>query len=132
MLPHKHPTIMTFFIFPVLVLLLNFVAVLIGLYDLFFLTGEIMHFLGGISIAYMCVLFLRFFKKENIVSFRGKFLVVFIIVSVVSLFAVFWEFLEFLSDNFLGTSNQLGLEDTLLDLFMGILGGFLFSVFRGE
>lgn len=105
-----------------------------GIYNLFQDIWMILHFLGGASISYMSILFLRFFKEERIIEIKNKFVAVFIIVSVVSLFAVFWEFYEYLADSFLGTFYQLGLEDTLLDLVMGLFGGisvpFLVLVFR--
>jgi len=37
--------------------------------------------------------------------------------------AVVWEFLEFASDFALGTKMNLGVSDTLSDLFFGSLGG---------
>ena len=37
--------------------------------------------------------------------------------------AVGWEFAEFVSDRFFGTSAQLGLSDTLGDMLCGIVGG---------
>jgi len=37
--------------------------------------------------------------------------------------AVVWEFAEFLSDHYLGTRVQTGLDDTLLDMAMGLTGG---------
>lgn len=40
--------------------------------------------------------------------------------------ALLWEFAEFFSDRVLGSSCQLSLEDTLMDLFLGMLGGMLF------
>ena len=37
--------------------------------------------------------------------------------------AMIWEFLEFLSDAWFGTLMNLGVADTLADLFFGLLGG---------
>lgn len=37
--------------------------------------------------------------------------------------AIGWEFLEYLSDVFRGTHLNLGVRDTLSDLFFGLLGG---------
>ena len=48
--------------------------------------------------------------------------------------AVVWEFAEWLSDRYVGTQAQLGLEDTLLDMSLGIVGGLalvLVVVLRG-
>ena len=40
--------------------------------------------------------------------------------------ALFWEFAEFLSDRYFGTNSQVGLEDTLLDMLLGVVGGAVF------
>jgi hypothetical protein len=42
--------------------------------------------------------------------------------------AVFWEFAEYASDRLQGTHLNLGVEDTLHDLLMGMLGGLAFVV----
>lgn len=39
---------------------------------------------------------------------------------------VFWEFAEFVSDRFFGTHAQVGLEDTLLDMALGVAGGLAY------
>ena len=39
--------------------------------------------------------------------------------------AVYWEFAEWLSDRFLGTHAQRGLDDTMLDMSLGIAGGLV-------
>jgi hypothetical protein len=45
------------------------------------------------------------------------------ILGLTSLAAVVWEFAEFVADQKFGAHTQPGLEDTLLDLFLGLLGG---------
>lgn len=82
-----------------------------------------MHFLGGAAIAY-------FFHRASLAasghgilgpSHRGTHSV--LVFALTSTAAVFWEFAEFLSDRFFGTHAQLGLEDTLGDMLLGICGG---------
>jgi hypothetical protein len=41
---------------------------------------------------------------------------------------VFWEFAEFTSDALFGTQAQLGLDDTMLDMALGIAGGLSYAV----
>ncbi len=41
--------------------------------------------------------------------------------------AVFWEFAEWIADHTIGTTCQLSLEDTMLDLFMGFVGGAVYA-----
>jgi hypothetical protein len=83
-----------------------------------------MHFLGGVAIAY-------FFHRASIAASEwgviGPFHRVTHAVLVVSLTCtatVLWEFAEFIADRF-GAHSQLGLEDTLGDMLMGICGGIV-------
>lgn len=52
------------------------------------------------------------------------------VVGLTSFAAVVWELAEFLSDRYLGTRVQTGLEDTLLDMTMGLVGGFGYVALR--
>ena len=82
-----------------------------------------MHILGGIVIAY-------FYHGASVTASRcgiiGPFHRVTHIVLVLALTCtttVFWEFGEFIVDRTFGTQAQLGLEDTLKDMLLGICGG---------
>ena len=86
------------------------------------------HFLGGVAIAY-------FYRSA--ISNAQK-LVGSIPTPIQSLLAltctgtttVLWEFLEYISDTFLHTNMILGLEDTLKDMFFGLLGGTILILWR--
>ncbi|HEX9384766.1 MAG TPA: hypothetical protein VF918_00465 [Anaerolineales bacterium] len=85
------------------------------------------HFLGGVVITY-------FYRSviKNSQKFVGE-----IPVAIQVLFAftctgtttIFWEFYENLLDFFAGTHMVRGLQDTIMDLFLGLLGAFVFSLF---
>ena len=87
-----------------------------------------MHFLGGVAIAYF------FYRTSLAASAHGVIGPFHRVTHTVLVFAltcmatVFWEFAEFLSDRFFGTHAQLGLEDTLFDMFLGICGGVLLLI----
>ena len=83
-----------------------------------------MHFVGGMAIAY-------FFHRASISASECGLIGPFhpvthavLIVSLTCTAAVFWEFAEFIADRF-GLHVQLGLEDTLGDMFLGICGGIV-------
>jgi hypothetical protein len=85
-----------------------------------------MHFLGGAAIAY-------FFHRASLAasshgivgpSPAGTHSV--LVFALTSTAAVFWEFAEFLTDRYFGTHAQLGLDDTLSDMLLGICGGITF------
>jgi len=89
-----------------------------------------MHFLGGISIAY-------FFWRSQELAAEGELLgqlsrlgSVLVVLGGTSTAAMLWEFAEWISDRSLGTHSQVGLEDTLLDMALGIAGGSLYLVVR--
>src|SRR5262245_12389905 len=85
-----------------------------------------MHALGGIAIAF-------FFWRAGLlaagagvigaINRTGLSVMVFGLTCAA---AVFWEFGEYLSDRYLGTRAQLGLDDTLGDMLVGIVGGVAF------
>jgi hypothetical protein len=81
-----------------------------------------MHFAGGLAASYIfaaaCQSGCRmgFMGKPNILTQR---ILTFCLACVA---AVLWEFGEFLSDQLLGTHEQLGLHDTMVDLMVGMLG----------
>jgi hypothetical protein len=99
----------------------------VGAYEAFPPLDTPMHLLGGLAIAFF------FWTAYSICARTGAFgrpnstaIVVLTLTSVVAS-AVFWEFAEYLSDRYLGTNTQKGLEDTLLDMLLGIVGGSVFA-----
>ena len=121
---HNFFRILSFFIFPAGVFLLNmFLDVAFDLYHYIPWLDVPMHFLGGVSIAYAAFLFLRFFREKGFMEINNKVLVILIIVSLVALVAVLWEFYEFFMKIFFQLDYQPSLNDTLLDLVMGLIGG---------
>lgn len=84
------------------------------------------HFLGGVVIAY-------FFHRASINASRFGVLGPFhptthlaLVTSLVCSATVFWEFAEYVYDRMFATNDQLGLDDTSLDMLLGILGGAAF------
>jgi hypothetical protein len=85
-----------------------------------------MHFLGGVAIAFFFSRVLAL-VPEGIISgtprIAAQALCVFALTCTAT---VFWEFAEFCSDRLFGTHAQLGLEDTLLDMALGVAGGLAY------
>jgi hypothetical protein len=84
-----------------------------------------MHFVGGVAIAY-------FFHRASITASERGIIGPYhpvthgvLVVSLTCVAAVVWEFAEFVADCFLDTYAQLGLRDTLADMFLGICGGIV-------
>ena len=85
-----------------------------------------LHFSGGFAIAYFARGGLLAFSEHRLVRAPDVPVQLLLSFALVNTVAIVWEFGEFASDHLVGTSFQLGLEDTLLDLFMGMLGGLAF------
>jgi hypothetical protein len=91
-----------------------------------------MHLLGGVAIAYF---FSSSFRAlpDGVVSGDARWLAESLCVaSLTATASVFWEFAEFTSDRLFSTGAQKGLEDTILDMALGILGGVLYLFIAGR
>jgi len=114
---------------PFLVFMLNYSAyhLYAGLYEKFS-ADTLLHFLGGLSIAYSAYQAIYLAEKNDWMMIKKPYLKAFIIIATVILAAVVWEMYEFSSDQFLGTNYQPSNADTMKDLIMGMLGGIIFCL----
>ena len=98
----------------------------VGAYAAFPLLDIPMHFLGGLAIAFFL------WTANSVYSRSGTFgrpngnAIAVLTLTSTATCALLWEFAEFLSDRYLGTNTQKGLEDTLLDMLLGVVGGVVF------
>lgn len=88
-----------------------------------------MHFLGGLVIAYFFHHALILASEYKLLHSFHKLTHLILVFALTCTTTVFWEFSEFLADHFLGAYTQLGLEDTLFDMFLGIIGGMTWLIF---
>jgi hypothetical protein len=112
---------------PVSVFGFYLIGLVFGLYDKFPPLDIPTHLMGGVSITY-------FFRStiRNSQPFLGD-----IPPLVQTLFAftctgtttVLWELYENFLDHFFGTTMVRGLEDTVVDLIVGLSGAVIFSIF---
>jgi hypothetical protein len=89
---NKFIRILSFFIFPALVFLVNLPLGFV--YEIYPWFDIPMHFLGGVSIAFTSVLFLRLFEEKKMLKIRDEFLFLFVVTCFVAFVAVLWEFYE--------------------------------------
>src|SRR3990167_6356124 len=82
-----------------------------------------MHFLGGASIGLAGIGFLSLFKQRGFVNEPPFLLQAFFIISFVGLAAVSWELWEFSMDIVFARHLHTDLFDTMVDMFLGLLGG---------
>ena len=85
------------------------------------------HFMGGVVITYFYRVAIRHSQKlVGQIPFPIQVLLAFTCTGTTT---ILWEFYENLADFFLGTQMVRGLEDTIVDLFVGLLGGLVLSLF---
>ncbi len=79
------------------------------------------HFCGGLAITYFYLAAIA--QAQAFVGRVPRVIHQLASLGLTAITAVVWEFLEFASDVVLGTRMNLGVPDTLSDLFFGLLGG---------
>ena len=123
----------SFFMFPITVLLAHLIASkVLNLYIIFPNLDIPFHYVGGLSVAYTSAQILAYLEKENTSSSMNKVIFLVLIFSLTATATVFWEFVEFIGDQLLGTNIQISLANTMQDQLMGILGGatYVFISFK--
>ena len=86
----------------------------------------LMHFIGGMSIAYGAGVFFRILKDYKLLQYMPRLLEVFLLVAITSFAAVLWEFFEFTGGYIFEIQLlQMNLPDTIADLGLGLLGGLV-------
>ena len=119
--------------FPTAVFLLHvFISRVVNGYILYPPLDIPMHFLGGVAIAFFFSRCLAMVPEGAISGPPRHMAQALLVFSLTGTATVFWEFAEFFSDRLFGTRAQLGLEDTLLDMALGVAGGiaYLLSAYQ--
>jgi hypothetical protein len=109
--------------FPLLVFISHlFTSRILHLYEIWPSTDVPMHFLGGVSIAFLISKSFQLLPRKEIDKTRIFLLELLLIGSVTAATTVFWEFAEFIYDQLFLTNIQISLANTMKDMAMGILG----------
>lgn len=91
------------------------------------------HFLGGVVITYFYRVAIK--RSQTLMGEIPFPVQVLFAFSCAGTTTIFWEFYENISDYFLHTHMVRGVTDTVVDLFVGLLGALAVSLFyqrRGE
>ncbi len=116
---------------PITVFCIHVIAILILDVYSFFPNFDIpMHFVGGLAIT--------FFFIESVISAKSNLILgnPSIVALIMMMFlltcttTIFWEFAEWIMDKLFLTHAQVSLDDTLLDMLLGILGGIVMIIIR--
>lgn len=114
--------------FPALIFISNIIVWVLKMYEVWAPIDIPMHFLGGVAITYFFWKSISIFESNSLIHLLQKRVKVIFTLSLTGSITVLWEFTEYLVDFVFGTKVQLGLEDTLLDMLLGILGGLFFAL----
>ena len=85
------------------------------------------HFLGGVVITYFYRIAIR--NSQKLVGEIPFPTQVLFALTCTGTTAILWEFTENVLDHFAGTHMVRGLQDTVMDLFFGLFGALVFSLF---
>ncbi len=110
----------------------GFLSQVIHLYDLWPPTDIPVHFSGGVAIAFFISRCFQLLPRESVKRSRVVLLELLLIGSLTATAAVFWEFAEFLIDQWLGTNVQISLANAMKDMAMGILGSIFLIAIRSR
>ena len=112
---------------PLSVVFFYLVGLALQWFDLFPWLDIPTHFIGGIAITYFYRYAIR--NAQGIVGVIPSFIQILLAFTCTGTTIILWEFYENLFDFFFGTHMVRGLEDTILDMFVGLLGALVLSVF---
>lgn len=85
-----------------------------------------LHLAGGFAIAFFCSGAIVVLHRHELIAVRNRLVQLLLTFALICTAAVFWEFAEWAADHTIGTHCQISLDDTMLDLFCGVLGGSVF------
>jgi len=101
-------------------------------YEHFPLLDVPMHFIGGLAICYFFAICTKAPHTSLLLGQHTKFSLFVMLVALTGTTTVVWEFAEWISDQYFSQNAQLGVSDTMLDMFLGLLGGvivaFIFAI----
>lgn len=114
------------FVLPVFVFLIHLIlAKITNYYGKYPWVDMPMHFLGGVAIAYG---FNVLFGEQPFARGEARLFYLLSLFAFAVMMAVFWEFGEFTQDLLRNSNSQVGLRNTMRDLFFGMAGAGSFTI----
>ncbi|MCI0554363.1 MAG: hypothetical protein L0287_25735 [Anaerolineae bacterium] len=103
------------------------IGLALDLFDLFPPLDIPFHILGGVAITYFYRSAIK--NSQSIVGDIPTLIQTILGFTCTGTTIIFWEFYENLLDFFFGTHMVRGLEDTIMDMFLGLMGALVLSLF---
>jgi hypothetical protein len=89
-----------------------------------------MHFIGGFAIAFFFSGAICLLVRHAVIAEPCHTVQLSLVFTLTCTAAVFWEFAEWLADHTIGSNYQVSQDDTMGDMFMGVVGGAFFLMTR--
>ena len=102
------------------------IGLALHLYDLFPPLDLPSHLMGGVAITYFFCSAIK--NSQRIVGDIPIPIQIIFAFACTGTTIIFWEFYENLLDLFFSTQMVRGLEDTIVDMFLGLLGALVFTL----
>ncbi len=112
---------------PLSVFGLYLLGIALDLYDRYPPLDMPTHFMGGVAITYFFRSAIR--HSQKIVGDVPVFIQIVFGFTCTGTTIIFWEFYENAFDHFFGTTMVRGLEDTIVDMAVGLSGALILSLF---
>ena len=112
---------------PLSIICFYVIALALHWFDLFPPLDIPSHLLGGVAITYFYRSAIK--NSQSIVGDIPLPIQILLAFTCTGTTIIFWEFYENLLDLFFGTHVVRGLEDTIMDMFLGLTGALVLSVF---
>lgn len=112
---------------PLSVICFYLIALALHLFDLFPPLDMPSHILGGVALTYFYRAAIK--NSQSIVGDIPLPIQILFAFTSTGTTLIFWEFYENLLDLFFGTHVVRGLEDTIIDMFLGLMGALVLSLF---
>jgi len=118
--------------FPCLVLFVHVIlALVLDAYEYLPPFDKALHLVGGLAIAFSVWRGIVILCESGLLQPLVAGLKVFLVFAFTFTAAGMWELAQLVSDHTIGTYSQQGLNDTLLDILYGIMGGLFFIAWKG-
>lgn len=84
-----------------------------------------MHFAGGLAIAAFALSSIEVLSEHRVIRPVERPVQWVLAFALTATAAVHWEFAEWVADLTIHLDTQMGLDDTILDMLLGVMGGVL-------
>lgn len=87
-----------------------------------------MHFVGGLTIAFVALRCVDVFVERGLIQRLNRVVEWVLVFGLTAVAVVHWEFAEWLVDALFAVGSQRSLDDTILDMLLGLVGGIVVVV----